>query len=305
MVKKIVLKALLSDEELKSMRGEFIDFVNYKTLIQEDCDAYFLENNGDEKLLFKFRKQVIQKDIAHLPVETFPNKLFKSSNNRGIASGKVDKSLMSNNVVGFVNPNGFKSKVIYANGQVSSYYRGNNVESMIAGYYDKPKVNKNSKIKKTNTIPCRLTEYTVKNKDEWSDTLPLIRNVDQLYKKLLPEQYQYQKQFCEKVSDFCIEKTIFTTLTVNKNWRTACHVDSGDLKQGFSAITVSEEGQWYGCFLGYPKFGVCVDVREGDLLIKDPHQYHCNTEFNKLSNNAKRITLVYYFREGMLNCQKK
>jgi len=36
---------------------------------------------------------------------------------------------------------------------------------------------------------------------------------------------------------------------------------------------VAEDGKdsYEGGYLGYPKFRICVDVRHGDFILKDPH----------------------------------
>jgi hypothetical protein len=38
--------------------------------------------------------------------------------------------------------------------------------------------------------------------------------------------------------DFIIKDTAFSTVTVNKNFRTAGHYDNGDLKEGFGNLGV-------------------------------------------------------------------
>jgi hypothetical protein len=301
-MKTLILKSQLTDDEVKELRGEFIGEDYYTEIIDDDCDVYTEDDNTNYRLLFKFRKSIIEKDLAHSPIQAFKDSLTRNTSIRGTAAGKIDATKLSPNIMGVMSPDKFKSRVIYNDGRVSGYYTANRVQSLIAGYYDKPTLRTKSEILRTGERPCRLTAFTAKEPEKWKAVLPLLQKVDHLYNDILPDVYKRHKATCDKVRDFCIDDTIFSTLTVNLNWRTACHVDKGDLLDGYSAVTVSETGDWSGCYLGYPKWGVCVDIREGDLLIKDPHQWHCNTELIKNSPDATRISLVYYFRDGIQNC---
>lgn len=58
-------------------------------------------------------------------------------------------------------------------------------------------------------------------------------------------------------------------------------------------------GKWKGCYLGYPQYGVSVNVEEGDFLIMNPYEYHCNTEFK--GKNDDRMSIVTYSRSGIIN----
>ena len=101
--------------------------------------------------------------------------------------------------------------------------------------------------------------------------------------------------------------TPFTTVTVNKNFRTAAHRDAGDLHEGFSNLTVVAKGdqQWTGGYLVLPEFRVAINIRPGDLLLINNHAgIHGNTELlppeGKTLADMERISLVCYFRENML-----
>ncbi|MGB0015032.1 MAG: hypothetical protein WBQ03_25795 [Candidatus Sulfotelmatobacter sp.] len=62
-------------------------------------------------------------------------------------------------------------------------------------------------------------------------------------------------------------KLPFTTITCNNRWRTAAHVDSGDLKQGFGVLCCL--GDFEGCYLVFPRYKTAVRYREGDVLLAD------------------------------------
>src|SRR5207244_351104 len=125
------------------------------------------------------------------------------------------------------------------------------------------------------------------------------------YQDLEPSRYAEQKQLADLTPNYVIDSTAFSTVTVNYNWRTATHIDSGDYHNGLSVITVAEEGQYDGGFLMYPQYGVCVDIRQGDFLLKDPHQYHCNTPIVPKTDEYTRLSMVFYYRENIQKCAGK
>ena len=62
--------------------------------------------------------------------------------------------------------------------------------------------------------------------------------------------------------------------------------------------------------IGFPQYGVAVDVRVGDVIIMDSHQWHCNTGFEiepDINGNApyNRLSVVLYLRHNMNKCKGK
>jgi hypothetical protein len=100
----------------------------------------------------------------------------------------------------------------------------------------------------------------------------------------------------------------FTTITCNNRWRTAAHVDSGDLKQGFGALCCL--GAFEGCDLVFPRYKTAVRYREGDILLADvANQLHGNSPLlnpdgtaPKLGEEPERLVCVFYYREQMEFC---
>jgi isocitrate dehydrogenase kinase/phosphatase len=95
---------------------------------------------------------------------------------------------------------------------------------------------------------------------------------------------------------------VFTTLTVNKTFRTAAHRDAGDLDSGLSNLLVlSNNGNYSGGYLVFPQVRIAVNVRPGDLLLVNNHEViHGNTPIVLEDDEAERISIVCYFREKML-----
>lgn len=167
------------------------------------------------------------------------------------------------------------------------------VMSGIAGYFDRyPR------------IPYgRATSYTEKNPEKFALSFPYLEKLNSQFKELLPERWTKQKAAADRVdSRFLIGETVFTTLTVNHNWRTACHRDAGDLHEGFSnicGITGPEGKGWRGAEFILPEYRVSINLQPGDMLLVNNHAgIHGNDEL--IGEDNDRLTIVAYFREKML-----
>ena len=114
----------------------------------------------------------------------------------------------------------------------------------------------------------------------------------------------HKKQFKRAhETEFVIGNTAFSTLTINYNWRTALHQDAGDYKDGFGNLVILEEGKYKGGELGFPRYKVAVDVRNGDFLAMNVHEWHCNTKIVPKTKDYTRLSIVSYLREKMLRCK--
>lgn len=303
MVKKYVVNPIMSKDQVKSMDGQFVEKSHYKLIINHDADVYW-NDNGKERLLFHFRKKIIPEAIMNKAFETFKTAAMKGSSYRGVAGGPAEASKIGGNVKDVLSKGKFKSRVIFSDGHISDYYKCNKVKSIIAGYFDKPKISDRSMVLKKNLVPCRTTIFTEKYPEQWNNVMPFFQEADKLYKKFETKTHSKQLKLAKKTPQYQIGKTAFSTLTVNYNWRTACHVDAGDYINGYTVIMVAEKGKWDGGFLGYPRFAVAVDVRNGDFLLKDPHQQHCNTKLT-LHKDAIRLSFVLYYRQNIEKCAKQ
>ena len=102
-----------------------------------------------------------------------------------------------------------------------------------------------------------------------------------------------------------IPGTVFSTITVNRNFRTALHQDAGDFKEGLSVLAVFTRGDVRGGDLCLPEYGVSVPMGHGDLLLFHAHLWHCNTPITGTHEHAikptdpARVSLVCYLREKM------
>jgi hypothetical protein len=168
----------------------------------------------------------------------------------------------------------------------------NSVYSGIAGWFDRyPR------------IPYgRATSYTAKNPEKFALAYPFLQTLANGFKDLLPQRYEAQMKAARQVDPrFLVPGTPFTTITVNKTFRTAAHYDVGDLNSGLSnLLTLSNDGRYSGGYLIAPEYRVAVNPRPGDLLLINNHDVmHGNTPI-VCEEGSERISLVCYFREKML-----
>lgn len=170
-----------------------------------------------------------------------------------------------------------------------------NVKSGVAGYFDRyPR------------IPfCRDTSYTRNNPELFKKSFTFLQKLDDGFKEFLPKRWAYQRACCDKLDpNFVVSNTVFTTLTVNKTFRTAAHLDAGDLEKGFSNLSVITDGKtdYKGGYLVFPEVRIAVNIRPGDLLLVANHCIiHGNTELEvPEGKELERVSLVCYFREKLL-----
>jgi len=361
MAKKLVANKVFSDTEMKGMEGNWIDesYMKYP-VINENTDVYYIDDNGEEKLLLKFRKGVITDNELRIGWQAYKD-LAKPSRGRGASAGPIDlggqywsKRVIVNNqkwMTNYLKPIGKELKekydqmtddelktiadgleldsnvvrddliinMIKKQGGVSSMKVNNQVASMPIGFFDAD--NKMCK------LPCRLTHFTRTNFEKYNQGFPFLQKIDKLYKQLTPEAHQRQLDRANQKPHLKISNTSFSTVTINRNFRTALHRDAGDFREGFGNLTVIERGKYHGGYTVFPQFGVGINLRNNDFVAMDVHQWHSNTPMyetpeDRAYNEAipkvykdnpdigtaglyelyTRISFVCYLREKLVKC---
>jgi hypothetical protein len=181
---------------------------------------------------------------------------------------------------------------------ISDTTYANAVFSGIAGWFDRyPR------------IPYgRATAYTQHSYDKFKMSFPFLQTLDRGFAELLPTRHAAQRAAANQIDPaFLVPETVFTTITVNKTFRTAAHRDAGDFTNGLSNLLVlSNNGNYTGGYLILPEVRIAVNVRPGDLLLVNNHEYiHGNTPIVTHDEVAERISLVCYLREKMLELGSK
>ena len=302
--KEIIVKKKIPDEEMIKFEGEYFKEKDFNKIIKSDADIYYINLKNQKVLLAKFRKSVIPKEFNDLVIKNLKSVAKREHDNRGPAAGNINYNKL---------PIYINTKKLYKPSKsiIKGYYNktgklikqniSNMARSNIIGFYDKPNRNLGK-----HAPPCRLTQFNANHPEKFKNVMPFIKSIDKQFKSLIPKAHSKQYKRAKKTK-FIIGNTAFSTVTVNYNWRTACHKDKGDYMKGFGNLVVCEEGEYEGGYTGFPQFGICFDVRKGDFLAMDVHEWHCNTPIinsNSLNEDYCRLSVVCYLREKMLRCSK-
>lgn len=278
MIERITLRKALKDSEVEKLKTQYINEDHFDMLINYDCDCY----DAAGKLIARFRKKALPMETLKLGVESFQGSI-SGSNNRGDSAG------------GYF----FDTK---KDGTVSNARMSKTVESGIVGALEAGGLNPF----------CRLTAFSAEYFEKYNAGIPFVKAVDNLYKELAPENWKIQREYARATNrNYVIGDTAFSTVTVNKNFRTAVHVDAGDLEKGFGNLIVYREGNWTGGYFCLPQYRVAFDLDNTDVLFVDVHKFHANTPFYHPETKQEmidwpdsclRISFVLYYREEMIKC---
>ena len=201
---------------------------------------------------------------------------------RGVASGKADPENILRNIHGKSNiriettPSRSWAKVTrIASGksmEISNYAYSGNI-----GFYKK--INSRT-IREPKTPSPSVVEFLGEITHLLETKCPEVFSI---FQTAVPEGVRYAG-------------SPFTTITVNRDFKTAIHKDKGNYS-GYSVLTASPLSSVYsGGELVFPEYGVAVPMKRGDVLIADVGGlYHGNTEFT-----GSRISFVVYARNNLV-----
>ena len=325
MVKEIEVHADVSDKAFAKHEGTFFTTKGMR-IFTDDVDVYAISHPDDialghprRKLLLKFRKNVFSKEQVQIGWDAF-RFLAIPSRNRGAAAGPID---LKGEYWKHRNPveiSKWEARYKQPDGSVSKMMVNNTVASGVIGNYERTPFM---------GAPCRLTAYTRRNLKYYLRGIPFLEAIDGMFKKLVPDAHAKQKSVVSARKMYQIGDTAFSTLTVNMNFRTALHKDAGDYHDGFGNLSVIEWGRYHGGETMFPRYKVGFDLRSGDFVAMDVHEWHCNaalyataedTAFNRTLPDIRtrnpetgvigsqelyqRLSFVCYFREKLEECKE-
>jgi hypothetical protein len=260
----------ITNEEISHLSNTHINPSQIEFIISDDANVY--DKNGELILLFRKKKLSLDKiNLFYDNVKSFASSHFSTS--RGMTSGGIKgKSTLKDNP---------------------------RIKTNIIGYFNRFTPTQHKLIKTsgiTFDLNIRQTHFMMKYPDKFERTLPLLQEINDLYKKYVPINYSLQKKKADE-TPFTIPNTAFTTATLNLNFCTTIHRDMGDDKEGFGNLAVIERGTYKGGETCFPQFGFGVDVRTGDILFMNVHQWHGNLSIEPENNEVQRLSIVAYLRE--------
>ena len=364
--KTLFVKKLFTDEEIAKREGTWFEESDiHYPIVSTNTDIYRVDDDGNKHLLLKFRKNCIPQELTQVGWDSYKD-LAKASRGRGASAGPINttsqywgkRKLVDTKKwsTGYLNPKGLELHDLYSHFELSALKMkcdeleikysediskddclrllikkqdgiskmkvNNQVASNPIGFYEAGK--------NFADLPCRLTHFTRTNFEKYNDGLSFIQKIDQLFKRLIPDAHERQSERANLKPHLKIPKTCFSTVTINRNFRTAMHRDAGDFKGGFGNLTVIERGKYHGGYTIFPQYGVAIDLRNNDFVAMDVHQWHCNTplyeteedkEFNEtlepsfkdnpevgtagIYEKYTRISFVCYLREKIAKCPDK
>lgn len=269
----------LSDAKMDAMSGGSISSKSIDRIIDHDADVY----TDDGKLLARFRKQ------------TLPDKNVK---------------LFYDNVIGFAKNKTYNRGEMMGVDKGKRGYLSRNKEGIrtnIIGYMDGFSATQKIIMKRkgiASPMTIRESRFIIDYPDKWSKAQPLIQDIDKKYKSLIPAHYKKQMAKSRKMK-FKIKGTSFTTVTTNVNVHTKIHKDKGDDEEGFGNLAVIENGEYSGGETCLPQYGVGFDVRSGDVLFMDVHEWHGNLPMKEITPGAIRLSIVCYLRTRIYDQEMK
>jgi hypothetical protein len=287
-VKQIHLTTQLTDDEADKFGGHFVTDKDYDLLVTEDADVYTPEGEP----LLKFRTNALSRKAC---AAAYPNlkDAPAPSSNRGIAGGMVDPERIGEDAEHVAHASKTRYARLKRDGTKSKTTHANPVDSGIIGYFDR-----------NPRFPyCRQTAFNMNNAEQFAQAMPYFQEVNAVFREEMPDRWEAQRQVVESTTpEFVISGTVFTTITVNRNWRTAVHKDAGDLKTGFGVMNCFRAGQYAGGYLCFPKYRAAVNMTTRCVLLADVHQWHGNTELLGRDGHYERLSCIFYYREGMKYC---
>jgi len=304
-----------TDEQTeKKFRAEFLDETSFEILVDRDCNVYVpkeatvfdmfappktREEDLAERLFLAFRKGVLSPGLCKGALRGLRG-AARASKNRGVAGGKVDPEKMGRPGATLIPVgDGTRAKYITKDGIISDTVEANITIGGIAGYF--PATARNPYVRKT--------AYTRDNWDLFKEAWPFLEKSAEFFQDINPARRAATEAFIAKADlrnkGWVIPGTPYSTITVNKNFQTACHQDKGDLKAGFENFSVLERGphDYKGGYTVFPQLRVAFDCRQGDWAGMDvAHYYHGNTPIESVvegEDDWERISLVMYIREDL------
>jgi hypothetical protein len=250
--------------------GRFLDARHYDRVV---CEATtVLKPNGKPLLIYV--PDVFPRHLCRSVFDAFEDVPLLSEN-RGAASGSP------------------RFRPVLRDGRPGRRIQARQVPSGVLGYLDR-----------TANFPyCRRTALTRTHPQAFRAVRPFASQASRIFRELATERWEEQRTFVDSVSKgFAIRHTVFTTITVNRSWRTAGHRDAGNFRGGMGVMAVLGFGRYSGCELIFPRYRTAVDMRSGGLCLADVHQVHGNAPLVGWPGEYVRLSFVFYPRARMCEC---
>lgn len=262
----LVLSECCVSDEMESKLGTFIMHDESWTMVN-DPETDVCVKRTDGSVIAIVRRKAISNDLTDLAVRSYLKVGKMVSSNRGHAAGLQRRTKTH-----------------------TTFEKGENANTGIIGYMDNTNISR----------PCRMTQFTQRHFDVYSRGLPFIQRIDECFRENLPTVHNLQYLMAQRTK-YHILGTAFSTVTVNYNFRTGLHKDSGDYRQGFGNLVVCQQHMKGGELL-FPRYKLALTLNTGDFMAMDVHEFHCNSPLCPEAEDAFRLSFVCYLRDRMQYC---
>lgn len=287
----------MTDAQAERLIGTFVTPKQIELIIDHDANVY--DASGALLLLFrKGRLPAKATDAFYDAVIRYASS--QNSSNRSYASGHNQARAKAQSKSQRKMRAAAHSRSRRQNSHLNIAHNPR-VNSNIIGFFDKIPIFYSHMLKSRGVVPkyqVRETAFNIQYPEQYKKCLPLMQNISRLYRSLVPTKYAAQAKKAAKIpANLKIAGTVFTTATINVNYRTGIHKDKGDDIAGFGNLAVIERGKYTGGETCFPQYGVGADVRTGDILFMNVHEYHGNLPIQMQTADARRLSIVCYLRE--------
>jgi hypothetical protein len=304
-VKKHVLSSLLSDEALRVLEGERATDQHFHTIIAEDMDAYDADT---ARLVFRLRKGVLSRAHTDIARHIFGDidERMPPSYTRMTAAGRLElqrvQEFRPDVIAVHPNPeNPFQGQFELSSGErlQATKLPCNPVRSYMAGYSYQRFFKQGY-----------LAGFSKDFPEDWQRAVPFFEAIGDALDRHMWLEARPMHRWCARHAvkpAFTIGRTCLSTVAVNVNYDSAFHWDRGDMKSGYSTLTaISVGGSYTGGYLVLPRYGIAIDVREGDVLFNQSHvDLHGNYPIHPDTPGAKRVSFVTYLKKGLSHAENR
>lgn len=290
------VKPILTPEQVEALESNPATNDLYTTVIRESTD---LVDETTGRVIVHFRKGIIPPKATRVAKEIFGNidKKIKPSTTRNAAAGVVDLKKIKKVVPKAIEVLPLPGrpcacKVRIEGGHVLTETYCNPVYSYVAGYNFHRYGGR-----------VGMTPISRRYGKDWERAEKrFFFYIGRALRKVNSKGERHMRKWAERngvvQSGLTISKTALSTVDINVNYNPYLHFDRNGLPNGWSTLTVIEEGKYKGGYFVYPAYGVAIDVRQGDLVVNQPHMdLHGNTAIVPLTKGAKRISFVTYLEK--------
>jgi hypothetical protein len=280
-MKSTRLSYCASEAEAEKFKGQMMEAEHYDQVFSPGSSLEILKPDG--QILIQIHRGAVTSNRAQSALPLM-RRAKEPVTNRGTAAGvQGGNATYKSKVAG-----GYKTNT---NRLPDKLARGLGSSSAV-GYYDRYA-----------RIPfCRVCRHTEENPGMWKGFVPLVGVADQAFKAGHPEAYSRQKKLADLTNPaWVIGSSAFTTVTINKDFRTAAHKDAGDFTGGFGVMACITTGRVKGGLLVFPRYRVAVEIKSCDIVLFDVHEWHGNTALEKVGA-SERFTCVFYYRQNVSRC---